>query len=80
MKKEIIKAGNSLYNAGASLIGVVVISPLIGLFSSTQTNPETLKNILIVGALLNVVLLIYAGGSLLRAGKTLLNLDDSSED
>jgi len=80
MKKEIIKAGNSLYNAGASLIGTVIISPLIGLISFTQTNPETLKNILISGAVLNLLLLIYAGGSLLRAGKTLLNLDDSNED
>jgi hypothetical protein len=80
MKKEIINAGNSIHNAGAGLIGIVFISLLTGFIIYTQKNPEDLKLFLIVLALSNMVLFIYVGGSLIKAGKTMLNLSESNED
>ncbi len=80
MKTEIIKAGNSIHNAGVSLIGIVFISFFTGFIIYTQKNPEDMKKFLIVLSLINMVLFIYVGGSLIKAGKTMLNLSDSSED
>lgn len=80
MKKEIAKAGNSIYNAGGALIGVGIVMVMMAVVVISIHKPETLKNALIAFAVLNLAMIVYAGSSLLGAGKALLNLDESSED
>lgn len=79
MKQELIKSGNSMFNAGACLICIVIVTSLIGLIIYTNPNPEKLKIFMMLGAVINGVLLLYAGGSLLRSGKILLHLDDTTK-
>jgi hypothetical protein len=80
MKKELSKAGNSLYNGGIALILFPIVSLFFGLLVfSTRWQPDKLQNIIIGYSVLNMALLVYAGGSFLGAGKKLIALDEEEQ-